>query len=80
MKQDLLYQILLKKTDSANLKPDADKLHIDKQLKSVSSNSSNLKTKADKLVIGNLETTPVDLSKLSNVVKMILLKRLNIMS
>ena len=79
MKQDLLYQILLKKTDSANLKPDADKLHIDK-LKSVSSNSSNLKTKADKLVIGNLETTPVDLSKLSNVVKMILLKRLNIMS
>ena len=68
-----------KKTDLANLKPDADKLDIDK-LKSVPSNSSNLKSKVDKLVIGNLETTAVDLSKLSNVVKVILLKRLNIMS
>ena len=68
-----------KKTDLANLKPDADKLDIDK-LKTVPSNSSNLKSKVDKLVIGNLETTAVDLSKLSNVVKVILLKRLNIMS
>ena len=30
---------------------------------------SNLKSKEDKLDIGKLETTPVDLSKLSNVVK-----------
>ena len=35
----------------------------------VTSNLSNLKTKIDKLNIKNLETTPVDLSKLSNVVK-----------
>ena len=30
---------------------------------------SNLKSKVDKLVVGKLETTPVGLSKLSNVVK-----------
>ena len=35
--------------------------------------------KKDKLDIEKLETTLVDLSKLSNVVKMMLLKRLNIM-
>ena len=33
------------------------------------SNLSNLKTKVHKLDIGKLETTPADLSKLSNVVK-----------
>ena len=30
---------------------------------------SNLKSKVDKLDIGKLETTPVDLRRLSNVVK-----------
>ena len=42
---------------------------------------SSLESKVDKLDIGKLETTPVDLSKLSNLVKndMMLLKRLNIM-
>ena len=38
-----------------------------------------LKNKVDKSDIGKLETTPVDLSKLSNVLKM-LLKRVNIMN
>ena len=33
------------------------------------SSLKNLKKKVDKLAIGKLETTPVDLSKLSNVVK-----------
>ena len=38
-----------------------------------------MKTKVDKLDTGKLESTPVDLSKLSNAVKMMLLKRLNMM-
>ena len=54
-----------KKTDSANLKSDVDKLVIDK-LKSVPSNLNNLKIKVDKLDIGKLEITSVDLSKLSS--------------
>ena len=37
-------------------------------------NLANLKTKVDKLGIDKLATVPVDLSKLSNVVKMMLLK------
>ena len=41
---------------------------------------SNLEIKADKLDIEKLETTLVDLSKLSNLVKMKLLKRLNIIN
>ena len=35
----------------------------------IPNNVSNLKSKVDKLDIGKLETTQVDLSKLSNVVK-----------
>ena len=38
-------------------------------MKNVPSNLSNSKIKVDKLDIGKLETTPVDLSKVSNVVK-----------
>ena len=38
-------------------------------MKNVPTNLSNLKSKVDKLDIGKLETTPVDLRKLSNVVK-----------
>ena len=34
-----------------------------------------MKSKVDKLDIGKLEATPVDLSKLSNVVKMMLLRK-----
>ena len=44
------------------------------------SNLSNLKSKVDKLDIGKLQTTPVNLSKLNHLLKMILVKRLNIMS
>ena len=39
------------------------------KLKSVPINLNNLKSKVDKLDIGKLKTTPVDLSKLSNIVK-----------
>ena len=38
-------------------------------MKNVPSNLSNLKSKVDKLDIGKLETAPVDLCKLSNLVK-----------
>ena len=57
-----------KKTNSASFKFDVDKVDNDK-LKDLSSNLSNLKSKTDKLDIGKLETSPVDLSKLSNAVK-----------
>ena len=45
-----------------------DKLGID-QLKNVPSGLSSLESKVDKLDTGNFKTTPVDLSKLSKVVK-----------
>ena len=54
-----------KKTDFSNLKSDVD---IDK-LKNVLSGLSSLESKVDKLDIGKLETTPADLSKLSDAVK-----------
>ena len=38
-------------------------------MRNLRSNLSNLKSKVDKLDTGKLETNPVDLSKLSNVVK-----------
>ena len=57
-----------KKTNSASFKFDVDKVDNDK-LENLSSNLSNLKSKTGKLDIGKLETSPVDLSKLSNVVK-----------
>ena len=41
---------------------------------------ASLTSDADKLDIHTLETTPIDLSKLSNVVKMMLLKRLKTMN
>ena len=68
-----------RKTDLTNLKSDADKLDIDK-LKNVTSGLSSLKSKLDELDIGKLGTTLVDLSKVSHVVQMKLLKRLNIMN
>ena len=57
------------KVDLANLKPDVDKLDIDK-LKSVPTNLSNLKSKVDKLV-----PVPVDSSKLNHVVKNNVIKK-----
>ena len=41
---------------------------------------SNLKSKLYKLDIGILQTTPVNLSKINHVLKIMLVKRLNIMS
>ena len=44
------------------------------------SNLANLKTKVDKLDIDKLALVPVEISKLSDVVKMMLLKRLNMIN
>ena len=63
MQQSSIHCNLLKKDDLANLKSEVDKL--DK----VPNDLNSLKTKVDKLDIGKLETTPVDLSKLSAQVK-----------
>ena len=52
-----------KKTDLGNLKSDVVKLKKEPSI------LSNLKIKVDKLHTGKLETTPVDLSKLTNIVK-----------
>ena len=56
------------KTDLSNLESDVDKLDINK-LKIVRSGLSNLKSKVDKVDIRKLKTTPIDLGKLSDVVK-----------
>ena len=53
--------------------------HVDTSSFALKTNLANLKTKVDKLDINKLVTVPVDLSKLSDVVKMMLLKRLIIM-
>ena len=51
-----------------------EKLDID-QLKNVSIGLSSLKSKVDELHIGKLETTPVDLNKLNNVIKNDIVKK-----
>ena len=54
------------------------KLDIDK-LKNVPSNLHNLKTKVDKLNVDKLVPAPVDSSKLSDVVKNNVVKKMDIM-
>ena len=67
------------KTELAYLKSDVDELDIDK-LKDVPKNLSNLKSKVDKLDVDKLVPFPVDLSQLIGVVKMKLLKILNLIN
>ena len=57
-----------KKVDLASLKSNIDQQDID-QFKNVPPNLSNSKRKVDNLDVGKLVPVPVDLSKLSNVVK-----------
>ena len=57
-----------KKNDLANLKPDADKLDVDK-LKNVPNNLSHLKNTIDKLNFDKLASVLIDLNKPSDVVK-----------
>ena len=63
-----------KKIDLANLNSDADKLDIEK-LKNGPTNLHNLKNNLDKLGADKSVPVPVDLSKLSDVLKMMLLKK-----
>ena len=72
-----MHQILLKKPNVATLKSDVYKLDIEK-LENVQSNWSNLKYKLDKLDVDKLVPAPADLSKLNDVVKMMLLKKMYI--
>ena len=51
-------------------------LHVDLSNFALKSNLPSLKTEVDKLNINKLVLAPVDLSKLSDVVKMMLLKKL----
>ena len=74
----LIYKILLKKNYLVTLKSDIDKGDIDKLGKGPSA-LINLKSTVDKLDAEKFMPVPVDLSKLTDVVKMMLIKRLNIM-
>ena len=58
------------KTDLKNVTP------VDTSSSALKTNSTSLKTEVDKLDIDKLASTPVDLSNLSDVVKMMLLKKL----
>ena len=62
------------KTDIKNIS------HVDTSSFALKSNLASLKTKVDKLDIYELAPVPVDLSKLSNVVEMMLLKKLSIIN
>ena len=59
------------KTDLKNV------THVDTSSFALKINLANLKTEVDKLDIEKLAPFPVDLSKLSDVVKMMLLKKLH---
>ena len=50
--------------------------HVDTSSFALKTNLASLKTEVDKLDIDKLVPIPADLSKLSNVVKMMLLKKL----
>ena len=58
------------KTDIKNIS------HVDTSGFALKTNLANLKTKIDRLDIDKLVPVPVDLSKLSDVVKMMLLEKL----
>ena len=58
------------KTDLKNV------THVDISSFALKTNVANLKTKVDKLDIDKLVPVPVELSKLSDVVKIMLLKKL----
>ena len=58
------------KTDIKNIS------HVDTSSFALKTNLANLKTKVDKLDIDKLVPVPVELSKLSDVVKIMLLKKL----
>ena len=66
-----------KESDFANLKSDEDKLDIDK-LKNIPWNLRNVERKVETFDVDKLVSVPVDLSQPSDVVKMMLLKKMYI--
>ena len=68
-----------KNVDLASLKSKVGKLDIDK-LEKVPTGLNSMKSKVDKLDIDKLIPVSVDLSKISDPVKLMLLKRLNMVN
>ena len=60
-----------KNVDLVNLKSEVDKLDNDK-LENLATTSMNLKNEEDKLDVDKLVLAPVDLSKITDVIKIIL--------
>ena len=56
------------------------KMYVDTSSFALKTNLANLKSEVDKLDVDKLKPIPTDLSKLSHVVKMVLLKRLIIIN
>ena len=54
--------------------------HVDTSRFALKTNLANLKSEVDKLGVNKLATGPADLRRLSNVVKMMLLKKLCVIS
>ena len=69
----LIFQIMQQRGILKNIS------HVDTSSFALKTNLASLKTEADKLHINKLVPVPVDLSKLSDVVKMMLLKELYMM-
>ena len=63
-------------TNYATKKDINDITHVDTSNFALKTNLANLKTEVDKLDIGKLEPIPNDLSKLSNVVKNDVVKKM----
>ena len=69
----LIFQIMQQRGILKNIS------YVDTSSFALKTNLASLKTEADKLHINKLVPVPVDLSKLSDVVKMMLLKELYMM-
>ena len=68
---------LAAKSDFISLKPEVDKLDINK-LVNVSTGLNNLKTKVDDLDVGKLKIVPIDLKKLNDIMSKEVLKTQNL--
>ena len=72
---ELIHHLLVKRINLANLKSNVDKLDIDK-LNNVPNHYRNLKSKLNKVDVDKSVLVTVDLSKLSDVVKIMSLKKM----
>ena len=67
---------LAAKRDFINLKADIDKININ-ELADVSTDLNNLETKVEDLDISKFKTVPIDLKKLSDVLRKEVVKKQN---